>query len=218
MMKNKKVLLAIAAGIVLSFAIGYYLLFSSTIALDHVTVQTYPQIRISQKEIDKINETDQLADEDGSWFADIWEIRKIGNNGYGNIFELDFHYIVKRHSKWNDYSVEAVMDDSQLSDEEKIFFSVASGGHFSGENFFKGELSKPTYVSLMGCTYDKTEEEIKEIARKIKIKFLIQHKNGRVEEKTIGIGNIGISYEEVDDEDDVDNCKDILGIGGDFED
>lgn len=190
-----------------------YFVNSFNVNLRRGTLLIYSSVELSEEDILHININRNDILDDSSYFNDIWEIRKNSDGSYGYLFELDYHFDLSRYVKMNDYIVEATVDYSNLDDSEKIFFSESSGG-LHDQYVFKcnGDgYSASMFVSFMGCTYGKDEQEIMNIAKKLKITLWIQNKNGKVKERKININKLAIDVQEPS-ESDIESSLSLLGL------
>lgn len=204
--KKKTVILVIIIACVL-LGLCYYFIFSYRISSKNSTLFTYPTLNITQDTVDKINSGELLNG--STYFNDMWKIPTRNDENYGNLIELLFRFDVKRYTKVNDYVIDKIVSFDELG-EENIFFAMSTGGSASSESVFKyngGGLTASTYVSLWGCTYNKSEEEIIDLGKKIKITFLIQHPNGKIERKTISPSKYDIIIEEASEDDIYSSCR-----------
>ena len=147
------------------------------------------------------------------YYDNYYDIKDLNNGNYGNVFEFVYHFELKRYLKINDYIVEATIDDSALSDDEKIFFLESTGG-IHGQQVFACDGNGNTasmFLSLTGCTYGKSNDEITNIAQKMKITLWIENKNGKVHKKNIRLSNLSPNATEADT-DEIAFMKDTLNI------
>ncbi len=209
-MKFKKGIFLFVIGFVVCAACMWFL-FSVHIKMDKVTLLMYPSVKLSEDEVAAINSSDLV--DTSSYFNDVWEIRKLNQKDYGTFFELDYHFDLTKYIKWNDYIVEAMVDDSDLEDAEKVFFAESTGG-LHDQYIFEGngnENKAVFYISMMGNSYQYDEAQLLDIVKKLKIKLWIQDKNGRISQKKVNVNNSMIDVEEAS-EHDIESSKDVLGI------
>lgn len=211
MSKKTRNLMCVILAVIFALGVGcYIIIFTYKLYEKNMSLITYPTIQITQEVVDKINSGEILKD--SSEFNDMWKVPSAKNGEYGELVEVVYRFNIKRHVKFNDYIVEKTVDFSQLDSDNNIFFAKSTG--LSGEKVFAcsgDELTAPTYVALWGCTYGKTEKEIEEIAEKIKIVFFIQHPNGKVDKKQMGVNDIEVKVSKAD-ENDIDCAKGFLQI------
>jgi hypothetical protein len=208
---KKKHLITILVVLILISSICYYVFTSLNMKMEDGDLLMYSSIELSDENVSQINNSDLV--DDISYFDDVWEIEDLNNNDYGNLFELDYHMNLKRFFKSNDYIVECTVDYSGLSDSEKIFFAESTGGIHNQYVFQRnGDTNTaPFYVSFVGCSYGKSEEEIIDISKKLNITLLIQDKNGRIKEKKLNLEKVDIESQEPS-ESDIESSRDLLGI------
>lgn len=210
-MKHKKIVIPIVI-LLAVFLVVYYLIFSYKIVLKNSTLLTYPTISITQDTVNKINSGELL--EGSTYFNDMWKIPDRNDEDYGNLVELLYRFEIKRYLKVNDYVIGKTVDFEGLGDDN-IFFALSAGGiEQNSEPIFASngsDLTAYTYVSLWGCTYGKSEEEIAELGKKIKIAFLVQHPNGKIDKKIISPSKYDILIEEAS-ENDVYSNRSFLGM------
>lgn len=213
MLKKRKIITVLIMILLFAFLCIIYFVNSFNVNLKGGKLLIYSSIKLSQEDIFHINTNRYDILDHSSYFDDIWEIRKNSDGSYGYLFELDYHFDLSRYIKMNDYIVEATIDYSNLDDSEKIFFSESSGG-LHDQYVFKcnGDgYSAPMFVSFMGCTYGKDEQEIMNIAKKLKITLWVQNKNGKVKEKKINISKLAIDVQEPS-ESDIESSVGLLGL------
>ncbi len=195
---KRKMVLAMTVLLLAIIMIGaYIILFTYRISFQNAELVTYPDFQITQETVDVINDKNLL--DDSGIFNDIWEIEQEPEGNYGELFEIILRYNVRRYVKRNDYVIEKSVDFSGLSKEEKIFFAKSTG--LPGDKVFAStgdERNAPTYIDLWGYTGGKSVEEIEKIISKLKIVFIVQHENGKIEKKTVDVEDINIEQREAD--------------------
>lgn len=201
MKKRKKIFLAIIVFAVLGIGLLLYLWFGYyKISLKDIEINYYPDVPITETERDAVNQHKAAM----SSMYEMWDIPKRENGEYGHYFDVVYRFNVERFSDKNDYIIDKILDFSELESMENIFFAQDNG--YLNSYVFRDDgngREAVTYVSLVGYSSDKTEEELTEIVKKVKIKFIIQDKNGQIQEKMANISGAGVNYCNRRDQDSV---------------
>ena len=209
--KKKRIILGCTITIVLIAAIIFYMITALKVKMDSSTIEQYSTLQMTP-EIVQDFDGPQIVDT-SDYYDNYYDIKDLNNGNYGNVFEFVYHFELKRYLKINDYIVEATIDDSALSDDEKIFFLESTGG-IHGQQVFACDGNGNTasmFLSLTGCTYGKSNDEITNIAQKMKITLWIENKNGKVHKKNIRLSNLSPNATEADT-DEIAFMKDTLNI------
>ena len=209
--KKKRIILGCTITIVLIAAIIFYMITALKIKMDSSTIEQYSTLQMTPEIVQNFDGP-QIVDT-SDYYDNYYDIKDLNNGNYGNVFEFVYHFELKRYLKINDYIVEATIDDSALSDDEKIFFLESTGG-IHGQQVFACDGNGNTasmFLSLTGCTYGKSNDEITNIAQKMKITLWIENKNGKVHKKNIRLPNLSPNATEADT-DEIAFMKDTLNI------
>lgn len=209
--KKKRIILGCTITIVLIAAIIFYMITALKIKMDSSTIEQYSTLQMTPEIVQNFD-VPQIVDT-SDYYDNYYDIKDLNNGNYGNVFEFVYHFELKRYLKINDYIVEATIDDSALSDDEKIFFLESTGG-IHGQQVFACDGNGNTasmFLSLTGCTYGKSNDEITNIAQKMKITLWIENKNGKVHKKNIRLSNLSPNATEADT-DEIAFMKDTLNI------
>lgn len=209
--KKKRIILGCTITIVLIAAIIFYMITALKIKMDSSTIEQYSTLQMTPEIVQNFDGP-QIVDT-SDYYDNYYDIKDLNNGNYGNVFEFVYHFELKRYLKINDYIVEATIDDSALSDDEKIFFLESTGG-IHGQQVFACDGNGNTasmFLSLTGCTYGKSNDEITNIAQKMKITLWIENKNGKVHKKNIRLSNLSPNATEADT-DEIAFMKDTLNI------
>ena len=209
--KKKRIILGCTITIVLIAAIIFYMITALKIKMDSSTIEQYSTLQMTPEIVQNFDDP-QIVDT-SDYYDNYYDIKDLNNGNYGNVFEFVYHFELKRYLKINDYIVEATIDDSALSDDEKIFFLESTGG-IHGQQVFACDGNGNTasmFLSLTGCTYGKSNDEITNIAQKMKITLWIENKNGKVHKKNIRLSNLSPNATEADT-DEIAFMKDTLNI------
>lgn len=209
--KKKRIILGCTITIVLIAAIIFYMITALKIKMDSSTIEQYSTLQMTLEIVQNFDGP-QIVDT-SDYYDNYYDIKDLNNGNYGNVFEFVYHFELKRYLKINDYIVEATIDDSALSDDEKIFFLESTGG-IHGQQVFACDGNGNTasmFLSLTGCTYGKSNDEITNIAQKMKITLWIENKNGKVHKKNIRLSNLSPNATEADT-DEIAFMKDTLNI------
>lgn len=209
--KKKRIILGCTITIVLIAAIIFYMITALKIKMDSSTIEQYSTLQMTPEIVQNFDGP-QIVDT-SDYYDNYYDIKDLNNGNYGNVFEFVYHFELKRYLKINDYIVEATIDDSALSDDEKIFFLESTGG-IHGQQVFACDGNGNTasmFLSLTGCTYGKSNAEITNIAQKMKITLWIENKNGKVHKKNIRLSNLSPNATEADT-DEIAFMKDTLNI------
>lgn len=209
--KKKRIILGCTITIVLIAAIFFYMITALKIKMDSSTIEQYSTLQMTPEIVQNFDGP-QIVDT-SDYYDNYYDIKDLNNGNYGNVFEFVYHFELKRYLKINDYIVEATIDDSALSDDEKIFFLESTGG-IHGQQVFACDGNGNTasmFLSLTGCTYGKSNDEITNIAQKMKITLWIENKNGKVHKKNIRLSNLSPNATEADT-DEIAFMKDTLNI------
>lgn len=209
--KKKRIILGCTITIVLIAAIIFYMITALKIKMDSNTIEQYSTLQMTPEIVQNFDGP-QIVDT-SDYYDNYYDIKDLNNGNYGNVFEFVYHFELKRYLKINDYIVEATIDDSALSDDEKIFFLESTGG-IHGQQVFACDGNGNTasmFLSLTGCTYGKSNDEITNIAQKMKITLWIENKNGKVHKKNIRLSNLSPNATEADT-DEIAFMKDTLNI------
>lgn len=209
--KKKRIILRCTITIVLIAAIIFYMITALKIKMDSSTIEQYSTLQMTPEIVQNFDGP-QIVDT-SDYYDNYYDIKDLNNGNYGNVFEFVYHFELKRYLKINDYIVEATIDDSALSDDEKIFFLESTGG-IHGQQVFACDGNGNTasmFLSLTGCTYGKSNDEITNIAQKMKITLWIENKNGKVHKKNIRLSNLSPNATEADT-DEIAFMKDTLNI------
>ena len=209
--KKKRIILGCTITIVLIAAIIFYMITALKIKMDSSTIEQYSTLQMTPEIVQNFDGP-QIVDT-SDYYDNYYDIKDLNNGNYGNVFEFVYHFELKRYLKINDYIVEATIDDSALSDDEKIFFLESTGG-IHGQQVFACDGNGNTasmFLSLTGCTYGKSNDEITNIAQKMKITLWIENKNGKVHKKNIRLSNLSPNATEADT-DEIAFMKDTLYI------
>ena len=209
--KKKRIILGCTITIVLIAAIIFYMITALKIKMDSSTIEQYSTLQMTPEIVQNFDGP-QIVDT-SDYYDNYYDIKDLNNGNYGNVFEFVYHFELKRYLKINDYIVEATIDDSALSDDEKIFFLESTGG-IHGQQVFACDGNGNTasmFISLTGCTYGKSNDEITNIAQKMKITLWIENKNGKVHKKNIRLSNLSPNATEADT-DEIAFMKDTLNI------
>lgn len=209
--KKKRIILGCTITIVLIAAIIFYMITALKIKMDSSTIEQYSTLQMTPEIVQNFDGP-QIVDT-SDYYDNYYDIKDLNNGNYGNVFEFVYHFELKRYLKINDYIVEATIDDSALSDDEKIFFLESTGG-IHGQQVFACDGNGNTasmFLSLTGCTYGKSNYEITNIAQKMKITLWIENKNGKVHKKNIRLSNLSPNATEADT-DEIAFMKDTLNI------
>ena len=209
--KKKRIILGCTITIVLITAIIFYMITALKIKMDSSTIEQYSTLQMTPEIVQNFD-GHQIVDT-SDYYDNYYDIKDLNNGNYGNVFEFVYHFELKRYLKINDYIVEATIDDSALSDDEKIFFLESTGG-IHGQQVFACDGNGNTasmFLSLTGCTYGKSNDEITNIAQKMKITLWIENKNGKVHKKNIRLSNLSPNATEADT-DEIAFMKDTLNI------
>lgn len=196
--KKKRIILGCTITIVLIAAIIFYMITALKIKMDSSTIEQYSTLQMTPEIVQNFDGP-QIVDT-SDYYDNYYDIKDLNNGNYGNVFEFVYHFELKRYLKINDYIVEATIDDSALSDDEKIFFLESTGG-IHGQQVFACDGNGNTasmFLSLTGCTYGKSNDEITNIAQKMKITLWIENKNGKVHKKNIRLSNLSPNATEAD--------------------
>lgn len=206
--KKKRIILGCTITIVL---IIFYMITALKVKMDSSTIEQYSTLQMTPEIVQNFDGP-QIVDT-SDYYDNYYDIKDLNNGNYGNVFEFVYHFELKRYLKINDYIVEATIDDSALSDDEKIFFLESTGG-IHGQQVFACDGNGNTasmFLSLTGCTYGKSNDEITNIAQKMKITLWIENKNGKVHKKNIRLSNLSPNATEADT-DEIAFMKDTLNI------
>lgn len=209
--KKKRIILGCTITIVLIAAIIFYMITALKIKMDSSTIEQYSTLQMTPEIVQNFDGP-QIVDT-SDYYDNYYDIKDLNNGNYGNVFEFVYHFELKRYLKINDYIVETTIDDSALSDDEKIFFLESTGG-IHGQQVFACDGNGNTasmFLSLTGCTYGKSNDEITNIAQKMKITLWIENKNGKVHKKNIRLSNLSPNATEADT-DEIAFMKDTLNI------
>lgn len=209
--KKKRIILGCTITIVLIAAIIFYMITALKIKMDSSTIEQYSTLQMTPEIVQNFDGP-QIVDT-SDYYDNYYDIKDLNNGNYGNVFEFVYHFELKRYLKINDYIVEATIDDSALSDDEKIFFLESTGG-IHGQQVFACDGNGNTasmFLSLTGCSYGKSNDEITNIAQKMKITLWIENKNGKVHKKNIRLSNLSPNATEADT-DEIAFMKDTLNI------
>ena len=209
--KKKRIILGCTITIVLIAAIIFYMITALKIKMDSSTIEQYSTLQMTPEIVQNFDGP-QIVDT-SDYYDNYYDIKDLNNGNYGNVFEFVYHFELKRYLKINDYIVEATIDDSALSDDEKMFFLESTGG-IHGQQVFACDGNGNTasmFLSLTGCTYGKSNDEITNIAQKMKITLWIENKNGKVHKKNIRLSNLSPNATEADT-DEIAFMKDTLNI------
>ena len=209
--KKKRIILGCTITIVLIAAIIFYMITALKIKMDSSTIEQYSTLQMTPEIVQNFDGP-QIVDT-SDYYDNYYDIKDLNNGNYGNVFEFVYHFELKRYLKINDYIVEATIDDSALSDDEKIFFLESTGG-IHGQQVFACDGNGNTasmFLSLTGCTYGKSNDEITNIAQKMKITVWIENKNGKVHKNNIRLSNLSPNATEADT-DEIAFMKDTLNI------
>lgn len=209
--KKKRIILGCTINIVLIAAIIFYMITALKIKMDSSTIEQYSTLQMTPEIVQNFDGPKIVDTSD--YYDNYYDIKDLNNGNYGNVFEFVYHFELKRYLKINDYIVEATIDDSALSDDEKIFFLESTGG-IHGQQVFACDGNGNTasmFLSLTGCTYGKSNDEITNIAQKMKITLWIENKNGKVHKKNIRLSNLSPNATEADT-DEIAFMKDTLNI------
>ena len=209
--KKKRIILGCTITIVLIAAIIFYMITALKVKMDSSTIEQYSTLQMTPEIVQNFDGP-QIVDT-SDYYDNYYDIKDLNNGNYGNVFEFVYHFELKRYLKINDYIVEATIDDSALSDDEKIFF-LESTGSIHGQQVFACDGNGNTasmFLSLTGCTYGKSNDEITNIAQKMKITLWIENKNGKVHKKNIRLSNLSPNATEADT-DEIAFMKDTLNI------
>ena len=209
--KKKRIILGCTITIVLIAAIIFYMITALKIKMDSSTIEQYSTLQMTPEIVQNFDGP-QIVDT-SDYYDNYYDIKDLNNCNYVNVFEFVYHFELKRYLKINDYIVEATIDDSALSDDEKIFFLESTGG-IHGQQVFACDGNGNTasmFLSLTGCTYGKSNDEITNIAQKMKITLWIENKNGKVHKKNIRLSNLSPNATEADT-DEIAFMKDTLNI------
>ena len=209
--KKKRIILGCTITIVLIAAIIFYMITALKIKMDSSTIEQYSTLQMTPEIVQNFDGP-QIVDT-SDYYDNYYDIKDLNNGNYGNVFEFVYHFELKRYLKINDYIVEATIDDSALSDDEKIFFLESTGG-IHGQQVFACDGNGNTasmFLSLTGCTYGKSNDEITNIAQIMKITLWIENKNGKVHKKNIRLSNLSPNATEADT-DEIAFMKDTLNI------
>lgn len=209
--KKKRIILRCTITIVLIAAIIFYMITALKVKMDSSTIEQYSTLQMTPEIVQNFDGP-QIVDT-SDYYDNYYDIKDLNNGNYGNVFEFVYHFELKRYLKINDYIVEATIDDSALSDDEKIFFLESTGG-IHGQQVFACDGNGNTasmFLSLTGCTYGKSNDEITNIAQKMKITLWIENKNGKVHKKNIRLSNLSPNATEADT-DEIAFMKDTLNI------
>ena len=209
--KKKRIILGCTITLVLIAAIIFYMITALKIKMDSSTIEQYSTLQMTPEIVQNFDGP-QIVDT-SDYYDNYYDIKDLNNGNYGNVFEFVYHFELKRYLKINDYIVEATIDDSALSDDEKIFFLESTGG-IHGQQVFACDGNGNTasmFLSLTGCTYGKSNDEITNIAQKMKITLWIENKNGKVHKKNIRLSNLSPNATEADT-DEIAFMKDTLNI------
>ena len=209
--KKKRIILRCTITIVLIAAIIFYMITALKVKMDSSTIEQYSTLQMTPEIVQNFDGP-QIVDT-SDYYDNYYDIKDLNNGNYGNVFEFVYHFELKRYLKINDYIVEATIDDSALSDDEKIFFLESTGGIHGQQVFaFYGNGNPASmFLSLTGCTYGKSNAEITNIAQKMKITLWIENKNGKVHKKNIRLSNLSPNATEADT-DEIAFMKDTLNI------
>ena len=209
--KKKRIILGCTITIVLIAAIIFYMITALKIKMDSSTIEQYSTLQMTPEIVQNFDGP-QIVDT-SDYYDNYYDIKDLNNGNYGNVFEFVYHFELKRYLKINDYIVEATIDDSALSDDEKIFFLESTGGIHGQQVFACGGNGNTAsmFLSLTGCTYGKSNDEITNIAQKMKITLWIENKNGKVHKKNIRLSNLSPNATEADT-DEIAFMKDTLNI------
>lgn len=209
--KKKRIILGCTITIVLIATIIFYMITALKVKMDSSTIEQYSTLQMTPEIVQNFDGP-QIVDT-SDYYDNYYDIKDLNNGNYGNVFEFVYHFELKRYLKINDYIVEATIDDSALSDDEKIFFLESTGG-IHGQQVFACDGNGNTasmFLSLTGCTYGKSNDEITNIAQKMKITLWIENKNGKVHKKNIRLSNLSPNATEADT-DEIAFMKDTLNI------
>ena len=209
--KKKRIILGCTITIVLIAAIIFYMITALKIKMDSSTIEQYSTLQMTPEIVQNFDGPQIVETSD--YYDNYYDIKDLNNGNYGYVFEFVYHFELKRYLKINDYIVEATIDDSALSDDEKIFFLESTGG-IHGQQVFACDGNGNTasmFLSLTGCTYGKSNDEITNIAQKMKITLWIENKNGKVHKKNIRLSNLSPNATEADT-DEIAFMKDTLNI------
>lgn len=188
-MRGKKVKFIIY-GLIAVIAIGIFVVIYVYnyvgVKNDFCMITTHPNIHFPEA-VAAINGT-PLAPAN-EFYDEKTEIPDLNNGEYGEMFEIDYHFLLTRLLKKGDYVVEMRPDYSKLSEDEMIFWASFSGGGWrSGQGVFACDgygYEANDYLALYGCTYGYSQDKIKEICKKVRINVWIEGENGRVRKKVI---------------------------------
>lgn len=208
-MKKKKILIPIIIiGVIAVFIFGYLFFTSLKVTNDTITLTNYTSIPITDKEVDLINAKNTSVSD----ICEMWSLKKLPDSNYGNLFRVVYKVDLKRHNFFNDYYASAQVDFSNLSDNEKVFFEKVKDDtsmYLFEHNESDDKSVASVYVGLSGATYGKSVEELDDIIRKVKIKIILQNKNGKIIEKSVSITDDEI-IQEKEDKGDIINQREFL--------
>lgn len=208
-MKKKMVIIPIIIIVAIVFIILGVLFFTSIkVTNTSISMINYTSIPITENEINLINSKNlNCAD-----YCDLWQLRKISKSDYGNMFEVFYEINLKRYNPLNDYHVTEQIDFSDLTEDEKVFFLKVNGDVDSfvfEEEYDENSLTATNYVYLTGITYGKNINELEEIIRKVKIKLILQDKNGKIIERQVALTDNAILQQKESDAD-IDAARETL--------
>lgn len=193
-MKRRKIIIPVILVILILISIVGYKFFTTLKTVnERIEVRNFTSIPITEKEIKLINSKELSCAE----YCELWELTEIPGESYGNLFEVIYYVKIERYNPLNDYYIASESDFSALTDEEQVFFSevMSDTSSYAFETTDEGQNIAYCNVMLSGVTYNMSKEELEDIIRKVKIKLIIQDKNGRIFEKKVPLTEDAIIHE-----------------------
>lgn len=165
---------------------------------DHfIMVECYSNGKMTEKMVTNWNE--QFAHSNGSELGiePLNPILVAKNGEYGYPFSCSYHFSWNRLLPIKNYKVAYSFDFSELSADEQIFFASFTDTLFD-ETFpeAEGVWKAQTGITLYGCSYQFSEEELENIMKKVKINAFLESEDGTVKKKIINLEHSEIEYEQ----------------------
>ena len=206
-MKKK---LGVVTGCAVMGVVVLFFLTRITLKMNFSDLEIYPDIDITQDKVDIIYSYDDCEKIPNEKYFEL----ENKEDNYGKLFEVTWNIKLNRILKFKDYKVFVSADLSNLSKDEKIFFYEYTNNPEEG-NIFEGEQSGTeayAYCALTGFTYGKSNDELVDIARKIKLVIHMEDENGKMKTKKIDNPSRNIEVKEISDDIDVEQMKDYFGL------
>lgn len=198
-MKKKLTIVGIILILVVGLAGGYYIIKGLKITPKNARLEILDTRVISQEDAALINSCrwndihgDGTYSEPGDY---SYEMKRTSDDNYGHIFTITYNFNMKRMSNLNDYNIDVEVDTSRLSEKEQIFFHTMYPR--PDDKVFYDDKKTNYWVSLSGCSFDYTKEELAEICSKIKLTLYIIDANGNNKERKYSFSTNDVSIDDV---------------------